>query len=95
MPAYMVVNVYLREAEWVADYVANVPAIIRKYGGDYLAVSSRLQKFEGEGPIPNQVALFTFPSLDAIDKFMNSDEYKPYKELRLAQSSAEIVGFEP
>lgn len=94
MAAYLVVHVHLRDTQWVADYVANVPAIVRKYGGDYLAVSDTLKQFEGELGQPDQVALFTFPSLDAIEQFMSSDDYKPYKAARLEQSSATIVGFE-
>ena len=95
MPAFMVVTVYLRESGWVADYVANVPAILRQYGGEYFAVSAGLIQFEGEGPAPDQVAIFTFPSVAQMDAFMNCAEYAPYKEARLAQSSALIVGFEP
>lgn len=95
MSAFMVVAVYLRESGWVADYIANVPAILRTYGGEYFAVSSGVTQFEGEGAAPDQVALFTFPSVDHMQAFVNSAEYAPYKEARLAQSSALIVGFEP
>ena len=94
MSAYMLVNLYLRDVAWVQDYVANVPAIIRKYGGEYFAVSKTLKQFEGDARAPDQVFLFTFPSLDAITAFMECEEYKPYKDSRLEQSSATIVGFE-
>lgn len=94
MAAYLVVHVHLRDTQWVEDYVANVPSIVRSYGGEYLAVSTALKQFEGDGPEPAQVAIFTFPSLDAIDQFMNSDAYKPWKDLRLSQSSATIIGIE-
>ena len=94
MSAYLVVNVYLRDTKWVQDYLANVPRILRSFGGEYLAVSRRLQQFEGEGRAPDQVALFTFPSLEAMNAFMSCPEYAPYKHARLEQSSALIVGFE-
>ena len=94
MAAFMVVNVYMREANWVADYVAAVPDIIRKYGGEYLAVSGPLQKFEGEGATPDRTVIFSFPTLAAIDEFMKCEEYRPWKEKRLAESSADIIGFE-
>ncbi|MEJ7935040.1 DUF1330 domain-containing protein [Sphingobium sp. AN558] len=95
MAAYMVVLVYLDKSEWVADYVANVPDILRKYGGEYFAVSERVVKFEGDKPTPDQVALFTFPSIERMQAFVISDEYAPYKDARLAQSNATIIGFEP
>jgi uncharacterized protein (DUF1330 family) len=94
MAAYLVVNMYLRDVAWVQDYVANVPTIIRKYGGEYFAVSKTLKQYEGAERTPDQVALFTFPSLDAITEFMECEEYRPYKDSRLEQSSATIVGFE-
>ena len=94
MSAYLVVNVYLRDTAWVQDYIANVPRILRRFGGEYLAVSKKLQQFEGDGPAPDQVALFTFPSLEAMNAFIDCPEYAPYKKARLEQSSALIVGFE-
>lgn len=94
MSAYMVVNVYLRESDWVRDYIANVPQILRRYGGEYLAVSRTLKQFEGDGPVPDQVAVLTFPSIAAMQQFMDCPEYAPYKEARCAQSTAQIVGFE-
>lgn len=95
MPAYMVVLVYVEKAEWVADYVANVPTILRKFGGEYMAVSNGVTQFEGSKPTPDQVAILTFPSVEQMRAFLECDEYAPYKQARLAQSSATIVGFEP
>lgn len=92
--AYMVVVVHLRETAWVADYIANVPGILRKFGGEYLAVSKTLTQFEGPKPAPDQVAIFTFPSVENMEAFVNCAEYAPYKQARLEQSSALIVGFE-
>jgi uncharacterized protein (DUF1330 family) len=94
MTAYMVVFVYADESDWVADYVANVPGILRKFGGEYLAVSDTVTQFEGEKRTPDQVALFTFPSVEQMQAFISCEEYAPYKDARLAQSSATIVGFE-
>jgi uncharacterized protein (DUF1330 family) len=90
----MVVNVYLRGTDWVKDYLANVPPMLRNYGGEYLAVSKTVQRFEGDDPVPDQVALLTFPSLAAMNEFIDSEEYAPYKQARMAQSSAQIFGFE-
>lgn len=95
MSAYMVVLVHVDGSDWITDYIANVPAIIRKFGGEYFAVSKAVTQFEGNDRAPDQVAIFTFPSVDQMDAFYNCDEYEPYKQARLAQSSATILGFEP
>jgi uncharacterized protein (DUF1330 family) len=95
MSAYMVVLLYVDEGDWVADYVANVPEILRQFGGEYLAVSDAVTRFEGPDRAPDQVAIFTFPSVDQMDAFHSCEEYAPYKQARLAQSSATILGFTP
>jgi uncharacterized protein (DUF1330 family) len=95
MSAYLVVMLKdVKNMEWVESYVANVPAIFRKYGGEYLAVSKTIVRHEGGGEDPAQIALFTFPSLEAIDKFLKSPEYKPYKDARIAASSADVFAIE-
>jgi uncharacterized protein (DUF1330 family) len=94
MSAFLVVQIRVHDPVWVADYLANVPRILRGFGGEYFAVSGPVAQFEGTVPPPHQVALFTFPSLQAIEEFMACDEYRPFKESRLAGATATIVGFE-
>lgn len=94
MTAYLVAQLNVTDPSWIEDYVANVPDVFRKYGGEYLAVSQQLKQFEGEGEAPDQVAIFTFPSMDALTRFVESDDYKPYKEARIAGSRATIIGLE-
>lgn len=94
MSAYLVVQLKVTDPAWIEKYVANVPTILRKYGGEYLAVSTQLKQYEGVGAAPDQVAIFTFPSLDAITQFMECEEYKPYKEARFSGSSATVIGIE-
>lgn len=35
MPAYVIANIRVNDAERYKDYVANVPALIAKHGGEY------------------------------------------------------------
>jgi uncharacterized protein (DUF1330 family) len=93
MSAYLVVLLNVKTTDWVADYVARVPTILRKYGGEYLAVSKTISRKEGERVVPDQIALFTFPSLEKIDEFLTCEEYEPYKDARIAGSSADIFAF--
>jgi uncharacterized protein (DUF1330 family) len=95
MPAYLIVEMKFRDLAWAKDYIANVPAILRGFGGEYIAVSKTVERLEGAGATPDQVALFTFPSIGAIKDFMECDAYKPYKEARIASCDADIFAFEP
>ncbi|MET0988010.1 MAG: DUF1330 domain-containing protein [Steroidobacteraceae bacterium] len=95
MSAYLVVMLNeVKSTAWVENYVANVPSIFRKYGGEYIAVSKRIVREEGSGQDPQQIALFTFPSIEAIEGFLKSPEYKPYLDARVAATSADVFAIE-
>jgi len=90
----MVVLLRNRNRDWLADYVTSVPAILRGYGGEYLAVSKSVRRLEGAGNLPEIIALFSFPSLAKIEEFMSSDEYRPFRDLRQRNADADILIFE-
>jgi len=94
MTAYMISLLNPRNRDWFEDYLVNVPPLIRKYGGDYVAFSAKVKKLEGAIPAPQQVAIFTFPSVQAIEDFMSCDEYQPWTKLRKANADAELFIFE-
>jgi uncharacterized protein (DUF1330 family) len=94
MAAYMVVLGNNRSNEWLADYVAAVPAMIRAHGGEYLDVAKRIKQFEGPPMPANMAAIFTFPSLEKVAEFMNSPEYKPWADLRKKHMDGLIFAFD-
>ena len=94
MAAYMIVLLNNRNTEWLEEYVKQVPSIFRKYGGEYVGVSSSVKKLEGNVPAPHQIAIFSFPSTKEIERFMACDAYKPFKEIRRQNSEAEIFMFD-
>jgi uncharacterized protein (DUF1330 family) len=87
---------YLRpdETDWIADYLEKVPPILRSFGGEYLFNTQVIKRLEGDDAEPDFITVFTFPSLEKIEEFMNCEAYKPYKVARLAHSSASIFGVE-
>lgn len=95
MTAYMVAMLYGDDFSWVAEYSANVPQIVRKYGGEYDLVSAgKIERPEGDIPIPSGVATFKFPSREAIMSFLNAEEYQPFIELRNRHSKTQILIFD-
>lgn len=103
MTAYMVGLIASRDDSWLPDYLEHVPAIIRSFGGEYVSVSgpyrgadapSPVRQLEG-APFPvNLAAVFRFPSLDAIDRFEASDDYRPFREARERCSDIQSFAFE-
>lgn len=94
MAAYMIVSLTFHNLDWAKDYLANVPAMVRRHGGAYLARSKAVERLEGAGSTPDQVVILTFPSLDAIRAFMACPEYAPYRDARIAATQTEIVAME-
>jgi uncharacterized protein (DUF1330 family) len=94
MTAYMIVKLTFNDLNWSKDYLASVPDILRRYGGEYLDRGTKILRFEGGATTPDHVTILTFPSLDAITQFMNSPDYAPFRDARIAGTESDILAFE-
>jgi len=98
MSAFMVAFITAHNLDWVAEYMENVPLIIRKYGGRYLAIakggSNAVEVVEGTASAPHSIVIFTFPSMDAIKSFVDGPEYAPYKKASMAATESNFFAFE-
>ena len=90
MPAYMIVNVDLRDAPAYEEYKARVPALIARHGGEYLVRGGAHEVHEGNWH-PTRVVLFRFPDRAAIRAFMDDPDYAPLKALRQRIADSDIV----
>jgi uncharacterized protein (DUF1330 family) len=94
MAAYMIVHSHLRNRDWIEEYIKYVPAMIERHGGEYVAVGQDVKTLEGRDDRLDAVSVFKFPSLEAINNFSDSEEYRPFKELRQQSSDVVILAFE-
>jgi uncharacterized protein (DUF1330 family) len=94
LSAYLIVKLKFHDTGWTSDYLASVPAILRRYGGEYLDRGTKIERFEGDATTPDHVTILTFPSLDSIREFMNSPDYAPFRDARIAQTESDILAFE-
>ncbi len=93
MPAYLIVNIQVNDPAAYERYKADVPALIRKHGGEYLVRGGQCDVIEGNWH-PNRLVLFRFPSLDAIRALDADPEYQPLKKLRHSVAYTESVAVE-
>ena len=63
MTAVMVVLMDIGAQDWMADYFAEVPAIIAEYGGRPFAAGRSVSVLEGQGAAPDRMAVISFESL--------------------------------
>jgi uncharacterized protein (DUF1330 family) len=92
--AYLIVKLKFADLAWSKAYLASVPAIVRRHGGEYLDRGTSVARFEGNAFTPDHVTILTFPSLTAIRAFMDDPQYAPYRDARIAQTESDIVAFE-
>jgi uncharacterized protein (DUF1330 family) len=94
MAGYMIALVYNRDTGWLTDYMAHVPGIIASFGGCYLGAGADIEQAEGNIPLPDQAAIFKFPSVAAIREFLACDAYAPFAAARKSGADTEILMFE-
>jgi uncharacterized protein (DUF1330 family) len=90
MSAYMIVNVDVKDPSVYEEYKARVPALVRKYGGEYLVRGGKFVILEGDWK-PSRLVIFRFPDITSAQTFYNDPEYQPLKALRQRVSKMEIV----
>ena len=81
MPAYVIAQVEVTDAEKFAQYGAQVPATIEQYGGRYLVRGGATEAIEGDWA-PPRVVVLEFPSMEQLKKWYYSEAYKPLITLR-------------
>ena len=92
MSIYAVFDVVVLDPEAYKPYSQNVPALIAKAGGRYLARGGDLTMLEGD-PGVKRVVILEFPSAAAFHSWYDSEEYRPYQQLRerVTRSKAYLV----
>ena len=90
MAAYIIAQIDVTDAEAYEGYKAQVPTLIEKYGGEYLARGGAVEVLEGEWSMPRTIIL-RFESLEAARAWYAADDYQPVKALRQRASRGNIV----
>jgi uncharacterized protein (DUF1330 family) len=92
MAVYLIVDVDAKDPSALERYRAEVPAFIRKHGGEYLVRGGAFEVLEGDWQ-PTRLVLFRFPDTQSVKGFINDPEYQPLKALRhrVAKTSMVVV----
>jgi uncharacterized protein (DUF1330 family) len=88
---YSVAELEITDPSWVPSYVQNVTKLVELRGGRYLARTSKLEKMEGERKLPQIVLIIEWPSKETAVTFYESDEYRPYRQSRIAGAKNQFL----
>jgi uncharacterized protein (DUF1330 family) len=90
MPAYVIVDVHVRDPERYQAYRTMVPASLEKYGGKFLVRGGKFEKLEGDRDV-GRVVVLEFPSVEAARRWYDSPEYRDAKALRLRTADSDLI----
>ena len=87
MSGYVIANINVKNPEAYKEYVGKVKPTVEKCGGAYLVRNGEFKVIDGEWKHPRTVVI-KFPTYEKALEWYNSEEYKPIKSIRLANSVA-------
>jgi uncharacterized protein (DUF1330 family) len=90
MPAYVIVQVQIRDAVAYERYKALAPSSIAAYGGRYVARGGQTEALEGEWD-PCRVVILEFESVARAKIWLESPEYREARCLRHASADTQMI----
>ena len=90
MPAYMIAQIRIEDAEQFNEYRRQVIPTIQAFDGRVLAAEAEARVMEGEWPASSTV-IIEWPSVERAQEWYDSDHYAAPKALRLRISDANLV----
>jgi uncharacterized protein (DUF1330 family) len=92
MPAYLVVQATANNEPQYQKYREALLPFLTQFGGRLVAKGAKVEVLEGEHDM-RPVAMFEFPTMDAIRDFWKSPEYVPIKKLRDGAATVTVWAF--
>ena len=93
-PAYILLDTKIKDPIAFEDYKAAARPIAEQFGGEYLTRGGRMDIVQNELWDPVRIVLIRFPSMTAAHGFLDSPDYAPVKDIRLANSNTTLMVLE-
>jgi uncharacterized protein (DUF1330 family) len=93
MPAYVIVETDVHDAEQYERYKAASPGAIAAGGGRFVVRGGEIAVLEGDWQ-PKRLVVLEFEDLDAARRWYDSPEYREAKELREGAAKLHMVAVE-
>jgi len=90
MPAYSIVGVTIKDPQLFQQYIDGHKSTLTKFGGKFLVAGNEFDVIEGAWP-GEVVVIHKWPDRTAFHAWYDSDDYRPWKEIRFAAASANVV----
>ncbi len=90
-PAYILLDTKINNPVAFEHYKAAAKPIVEKFGGKYLTRGGKMDVVQKDLWAPVRIVLIQFPSMKAAHAFIDSPEYAPVKDIRLANSNTTLM----
>lgn len=90
MPAYLVIQIDVKDLKTYDHYKTLAPASIAQYGGRYLVRGGKSEVLEGSWQ-PARLVILEFPSAERARQWWASAEYAEGKALRQRSAHTEML----
>jgi uncharacterized protein (DUF1330 family) len=80
-PAYLIVEMKISDPEQYKQYMAEAPAAVKAFGGEYLVRGGKHEALEGDW-MPARVAMLRFPSYEQAKAFYDDAHYRQVRRQR-------------
>ena len=91
--AYIVAEVDVHDTAAYKAYAQRAAQIVTQYGGHYIVRGGTSESIEGAKPA-NRIAIIEFPSLDALNRFESSPEYRGVVDIRHKNATSRVFAVE-
>jgi uncharacterized protein (DUF1330 family) len=85
-PAYVIVEMNISDPEPYKRYMAEAPAKVKAFGGEYLVRGGRHETLEGDWQ-PHRVAMLRFPSYEQAKAFYEDAGYQGARQHRIGATA--------
>ncbi len=90
MPAYIIVDVDVKDAKAFEPYKQPTAASVAQYGGRFIVRSSEYEVLEGDWR-PTRLVVIEFPSVEAAKRWYDSPEYGKVLPIRLQHAVSKML----
>lgn len=90
MPAYIIVDVTIHNAENYEGYKKLTPASIAAYDGKFIVRGGKTETLEGDWQT-GRIVVLEFPSVERAKQWWSSEEYAPAKAIRQANADTKMM----
>lgn len=90
MPAYVLVNVDVKDPERYEEYRRLAGPTVALYGGRYLSRGGQAEALEGS-VVPRRMVVLQFDSAERAKQWWSSPEYRAARDIRQSCAATDMI----